>query len=101
MTYLITFACYGCHLYGDASGSVYRDRNLPGGPLLEADAKLRLPELRRMDQPPQGLGCQPRNVVLTALRQRCQQQRWTLLAAHVQQITSTSQSIGRFGPKGS
>ena len=31
VTYLIT---YGRHLHGDASGSVHRHRNLPGGPLL-------------------------------------------------------------------
>jgi len=36
-----------------------------------------------MEQPPYGLDASRRNVVLTALRQRCQQQQWTLLAAHV------------------
>ena len=36
-----------------------------------------------MDQPPYGLDASRRNVVLTALRQRCQQQQWTLLAAYV------------------
>jgi hypothetical protein len=35
--YLITFACYGCHLHGDPSGSVDRHHNLPGGRLSEAD----------------------------------------------------------------
>jgi hypothetical protein len=30
MTYLITFVCYGCHLYGYESGSVDRGHNLPG-----------------------------------------------------------------------
>jgi hypothetical protein len=29
VTHLITFACYGCHLHGDESGSVDREHSLP------------------------------------------------------------------------
>jgi hypothetical protein len=35
--YFITFACYGCHLHGDESGSVDQRHNLPGSGELEAD----------------------------------------------------------------
>jgi len=39
MTYLITFACYGCHLYGEGRGSVDRNHNLLGSRVVEADTK--------------------------------------------------------------
>jgi REP element-mobilizing transposase RayT len=83
VTYLITFACYGCHLHGDPSGSVDRHHNLPGGRLLTANLHWLRAELRNMDQPPYWLGPGHREVVLAALRERCLQQRWKLLAAHV------------------
>jgi hypothetical protein len=35
--YLITFACYGCHLHGDESGSVDREHSLPGTPVVETN----------------------------------------------------------------
>ncbi len=83
MTYLITFAGYGCHLHGDASGSVDRAHNLPGSRVMEADAKRISAELQRMDQPPYTMETSRREVVLSSLRDRCAQQNWSLLAAHV------------------
>ena len=83
MIYLITFACYGRHLHGDAAGSVDRAHNLPRSPLLEARPRRVAAELRKMDQPPYGMDCSRREVVLAALLERCQRQHWTLLAAHV------------------
>lgn len=83
MTYLITFSCYGCHLHGHASGSVDRRHNLPGGRLVEADPQRVKAEFQRMEQPPYGMDQSPREAVLTALRERCRQRHWTLLAAHV------------------
>jgi REP element-mobilizing transposase RayT len=83
VVYLITFACYGCHLHGDPSGSVDRHHNLPGGPLLEADPRLLQAELRSMDQPPYRLNLSRRRTVLDALLDRCRQQEWKVLAAHV------------------
>jgi hypothetical protein len=81
--YFITFACYGCHLHGDPSGSVDRHHNLPGGRLLEANPRLLQAELRNMVQPSYRLGPSHRTIVLDALLDRCQQQKWKLLAAHV------------------
>ena len=52
MIYLVTFACYGCHLHGDESGSVDRNHNLPGTRMIEADAKRVMTERELMDQPP-------------------------------------------------
>ena len=83
MTYLITFACYGCHLHGDASGSVDRDHNLPGSRVIEADPKRALAESRRMDQPPYSLDRSRRDAVLAAMAERCSNRHWSLLAAHV------------------
>lgn len=83
MTYLITFACYGCHLHGHMSGSVDRRHNLPGSRVIEADPQRVSSELRRMDQPPYEMDAECRKVVLAGLLERCQKQHWTLLAAHV------------------
>ncbi len=78
MTYLITFACYGARLHGDPSGSVDRLHHVPGNRLVEPDPKRVTAELQRMDQPKNR-----REVVLYAIQDRCQQQQWKLLAAHV------------------
>ncbi len=83
MTYLITFSCYGSHLHGQAAGSVDRRHNLPGSRLVEAEPRRAKAEFERMDQPPYALDESRRGAVLRALRRRCQEQRWTLLAAHV------------------
>ena len=83
MTYLITFACYGCHLHGSESGSVDRRHNLPGSPLIEADAKRVSTERKLMDQPPYSMDKSRREVVLAALIERSSQRRWSLLAAQV------------------
>jgi REP element-mobilizing transposase RayT len=83
MTYLITFACYGCHLHGDEAGSVDREHNQPGRRLLEADPNRVRAEARRMDQPPYGMDGRRRATVLAALRERCGNRLWKLLAAHV------------------
>ena len=50
---------------------------------MEADPQRVLAELRRMDQPPYRRDGSRREVVLAAIRERCQQQQWRLLAAHV------------------
>ncbi len=83
MTYLITFACYGCHLHGDPDGSVDRHHNLYGGPLAEGSEN-RL-ELKRsqMDQPPYSMDEKRRTAVLAAIIHRCSNRRWRLIAAHV------------------
>jgi len=51
--------------------------------MLEADPDRVSKELQRMDQKPYELDAMRRIVVLNGLRERCRQQRWSLLAAHV------------------
>ena len=83
MIYLITFACYGTHLHGDEPGSVDRDHNLPGSREVEPHAG-RLSVVRHvMKQPAYSLDEPRRNVVLSALVERCAERGWSLTAAHV------------------
>jgi hypothetical protein len=83
VTYLITFACYGCHLHGYESGSVDREHNLPGSRLIEGDPNRVSAERLRMDQLPYSMDETRREAVLTALFERCTQRNWSLIAAHV------------------
>jgi REP element-mobilizing transposase RayT len=83
MTYLITFACYGCHLHGDERGSVDREHNLLGSRLVEADTKRVSAEKFQMDQAAYSMDEQRRQVVLESLMERCAERGWSLLAAHV------------------
>jgi REP element-mobilizing transposase RayT len=83
VTYFITFTCYGCHLHGDESGSVDKSHNLPGSRLLEADPQRASAQRERMDQLPYGMDKSRRDAVLASVMDRCSNQGWTLLAAHV------------------
>ena len=82
-TYLITFACYGCRLHGDAVGLVDRWHNAPGTPIVEEHLGRAAFEEQRMDQPPYHLDPTRRQAVLRALRGGCAHRGWNLLAAHV------------------
>src|ERR1019366_5132653 len=82
MQYFITFACYGAHLHGEA-GSVDREHNVPGTPLVEVDTKRVRNELARMEYGAYLLDGERREVVLAALREVCKYRDWKLCAAHV------------------
>lgn len=83
MTYLITFACYCCHLHGDGSGSVDPAHNVPGTPILEGDSARAAFEWQRMDQSQYHLDQVRRDAVLEAIQEVCGHRGWSLLAAHV------------------
>src|SRR5713226_8064685 len=83
MTYLITFACYGCHLHGDESGSVDREHNLPGCRLVAGDLKRVSTERGNMDQSPYSMDSKRREAVLGSLLDHCSHRNWSVLAAHV------------------
>jgi len=83
VTYLITFACCGCRLHGDASGSVDFAHNVPGTPVLEENSARAAFEEQRMDQPPCHLDQIRRDAVLQAIQEVCRHRGWTLLAANV------------------
>jgi REP element-mobilizing transposase RayT len=81
--YLITFACYGCHMHGNESGSVDPVHNVPGTPILEGNSARATFEGERMDQTPYHLDQIRRDAVLKAIQEVCAHRGWTLLAAHV------------------
>jgi len=83
VTYLITFACYGCHLHGDPAGSVDPGHNVHGTPILEEDSARAVFAGRRMDQRPYQLDRVRREAVLEAIQEVCANRGWNLLAAHV------------------
>ncbi|WP_321474830.1 transposase [uncultured Paludibaculum sp.] len=83
MIYLITFACYGCHLHGGEYGSVDRNHNIFGTPFLEAGPALAAFESRQMDQAPYCMDERRREAVLGAIVETCEYHGWALWAAHV------------------
>ncbi len=83
MRYFITFACYGAHLHGAASGSVNRRHTLFQGRLVDPNPRRESLEVERMRQPLYVLDQDARTVVLEALREVCGCRGWALLAAHV------------------
>ena len=82
LTYLITWACYGAWLPGQA-GAVPRTHNRFGAPLPESDARTEQQARKRMTHQPYSLDAIRRQVVLKSLREVCSYRGWTLLAAHV------------------
>jgi hypothetical protein len=50
--YPITFACYGRHLHGSESGSVDREQNVPGTPILDVDSARARPRGNVWIRPP-------------------------------------------------
>ena len=83
MTYLITFSCYGARLHGDETGSVDRQHNLPGTPLLDPDPLRSQTERATLTSEPYLLDKIRRPLVLRALTEVSVRRKWTLLAAHV------------------
>jgi REP element-mobilizing transposase RayT len=83
VNYLIAFACYGTHLHGGESGSVDREHNVPGTPILEMDFARAAAERDRMVQAPYYLDQIRREAVLEAIREVCAHRGWILMAAHV------------------
>ena len=83
MTYLITFACYGCRLHGDDSGSVDHRHTIPRTPTVDPSPSLVAADRERMDQAPYHLDSIRRDAVLGAIEEVCAHRGWELLAAHV------------------
>jgi len=83
MAYLITFGCHGARLHGDESGSVDRNHNVYGTPLLPPNESRVLSEERRTKQMPYYLDHSRRAIVLGAIMELCSHRGWRLLAAHV------------------
>jgi REP element-mobilizing transposase RayT len=81
--YLITFACYGAHLHGDDAGSVDRNHNVPGSPMIRPHPGRSTAAGHAMKQAVYVLDQSHRDAVLASLIERSSERGWTLLAAHV------------------
>ncbi|MCC6475253.1 MAG: transposase [Burkholderiales bacterium] len=80
MTCLITWACYGSHLHGDARGSYHHVRGA-----LDPDPWLEAHERHEMTEPAYSLDAASRNHVRDAVEEVCRYRGWSLLAVHVRQ----------------
>jgi len=83
LAYFLTFTCYGTWLHGDERGSVDREHNAPGTPVLQPDATRRASEQEDLDQSPYLLDQAHRQVALQALCEIARRKSWLLHAAHV------------------
>jgi hypothetical protein len=83
LAYEITFSCYGTRLYGDKSGSVDRNHNLPGSPYLPA-CQSRVEAIRRRLSEPRLVLTPPYRIsVLAAVTEVCWYRGWIPLVVHV------------------
>ena len=83
MHYFITFRTYGTWLHGDERGSIDRDHNQVGEPLLGADENLESYRRRLLRTPPVVLNEECRARVETTLREVAAHRGWTIHALYV------------------
>jgi REP element-mobilizing transposase RayT len=83
LAYFITFTCYGCWLHGDERGSVDDGHNVPGTPLLAADAERCGGEREQLNESPYHLDAPRRQIALHAICEIARRKQWALHAAHV------------------
>jgi REP element-mobilizing transposase RayT len=83
LAYFITFTTYGTWLHGRKSGSVDREHNVPGTPLLPPDDAVEHEMRAAMRQEPYTLDASRRSVVLRTIREVATHRKWTLWAVHV------------------
>ena len=83
LAYFLTFTCYGTWLHGDERGSVDREHNLAGTPVLEPDASRRSQEQECLTESPYQLDAERRGIILSAICEIVRRKQWTLHAAHV------------------
>lgn len=81
--YFITFRPYGTWLHGDAKGSVDRDHNAWGTPMLPPDSRHLNQRAGLLKHPPMTLDAEHRFVVDRTLREVCAHRAWRLHALHV------------------
>ncbi|MFH0980204.1 MAG: transposase [Planctomycetota bacterium] len=100
LAYLITFPTYGTWLHGDERGSVDRDHNIPGTPLLDPAPARQRCEVERLQYAPVVLDTPRRHVVHQAIVDVAQHPGWTLHALnvrtnHVHVVVSADQTPER------
>jgi REP element-mobilizing transposase RayT len=83
VAYFITFTTYGTWLHGRAPGSVDRDHNVSGTPLLPPDPAAEAAHRSQLRQPPYALDAARRQVVRDTLLEVSRHRRWRVWAVHV------------------
>ncbi len=83
LAYFITFTTYGTWVHGRAPGSVDRDHNIPGTPLLPPDDRLERAMCAALRQEAYVLDEVRRPVVLRTIHEVAAHRTWQLWAAHV------------------
>jgi REP element-mobilizing transposase RayT len=83
LAYFLTITCYGTWLHGDERGSVDREHNALGTPVLCPDPERQARERNNLGEPAYFLDAPHRRVTLDALCQIAQRKGWALHAAHV------------------
>ena len=83
LAYFLTFTCYGTWLHGRAPGSVDRDHNQYGEPLLPVDSHWEARTGQKLWETPFELDAPRRKVVLATLLEVSRHRGWQVLAIHV------------------
>ena len=83
LAYFITFTTYGTWLHGRDPGSVDREHNVPGTPLLSANPRRESARRQSLRQEPYLLDEVRRAVVLQTIREVASHRGWKLWAVHV------------------
>jgi REP element-mobilizing transposase RayT len=83
LAYFISFTTYGTWLHGRAPGSVDREHNVPGTPLLPPDPAAEAANRQGLRQEPYFLDEPRRAVVLRTIREVAAHRGWKLWAVHV------------------
>ena len=78
LAYLITFRTYGTWLHGDERGSVDREHNVYGTPMLAPDPRRERAARLRCRQQPVRLNADQRRIVQEALLEVIKRQNWSL-----------------------
>jgi REP element-mobilizing transposase RayT len=83
LAYFITFTTYGTWLPGRDPGSVDREHNQFGSPLLAPDPEREAAQRGKMRQPEYRLDERRRSIVLQTIREVAAHRKWKLWAVHV------------------
>ena len=83
LAFFITFSTYGAWLHGRDAGSIDKQHNEFGTPVLEPDPDRERSELSNLREEPYVLNADRRKVVLATIREVCHHRRWRLWACHV------------------
>jgi len=84
LAYFLTWSTYATRLHGDARGSVDRDHNRPGTPLLPPAPNRERARRASTTQPPMTLDTTMRRLVASAITDHAALRRWHVLALAVQ-----------------